>query len=287
MFSIQRNFENSLRSSNDFSPNSGKNRINPHQHTKCKGKVHGTGVFSTPRNCDKNHIPKKKTSSVSSDNLSDTDESKHSKDEVDEIGGGKYVDDDGLWVREVVECKRSEKERQKNDWSRVKAVVNKDKLSTVVEDNNPLNWRGEKDKLGRKISGPVKFSPDPKYQYVPSRVGSFRRKKKSYPEVSFEELFSEALQRKSRKNSGRDRFKDLIELVENSKNIKVRIKGVKSIHEFGDGRFCRRASCHSPSFFYSTINNSVDICVAFPRHCSSAKMLIILIYYNLVTSAVE
>lgn len=209
MFSFQRSFENSLRSGADFCRGSPERR-SLNQHTNCKGKAHGSGNYEkTQKGCEKNHDPKKKHPSVSSE-FSDTDESKISKDEVD---------DDGLWVSEknsknllngeTRENGENDKPK-KSDFKlkgRLSAVLKqaKERLKPVGED---LKNDREKNLSARKISS-ARFNPDDRYAYVMPRVGSFRRKKKHRPEISFEELFNIAMHSKNNK----DNLKDLEELL--------------------------------------------------------------------------
>lgn len=213
MFNIQRSFENSLRFGSD-SPVNLKNRKNPEQHKNCTGKVHGTGKYekTSTKFCDKSITKKSKSSSLSSENCSDTDESK--KSETDSIKV-ENEEDEGIWVSRPKKSTKSEEiiknnKKSNNDFQSPRRLSTGTKLTPVKEN--------EKNSL-RKFSSPSpKLFPN-RYDNVLSRVGSFRKKK--LPEISYDEIINLALHRKSRKISENGHFLNLEELIKNSENSKV------------------------------------------------------------------
>lgn len=216
MFSIQKSFENSLRSGNDLTVNSPKNRKNPEQHKNCTGKIHGTGKYEKDLSkfCDKSLTKKSKSASLSSENCSDTDESK--KSETDSVKVENCDEDEGIWIAGLQP--RTKNEKTHFEKTPKKSLPNIKKLTPVKENENGLVGNSEKNKQ-RKFSSPAKLISNSRYGNVVSRVGSFRKKK--LVEISFDEISNLALRRKSRKISETGNFLDLEELIKNCKNSKV------------------------------------------------------------------
>lgn len=222
MFNIQRSFENSLRSGNDQGLNSLNNRKNPQQHKNCKGKIHGTGHYDANNSkfCEKNITKKSKSSSLSSENCSESDESK--KDETDFIITDKYIENS--WINDLNKknAPKIVEEHLKHPNHDSTDKNNKTEIKPLKSETTDINDKYRKTPEYkkfpvRKISSP-KIISSLKYGNVLSRVGSFRKKKNtSLPEISFEEITSLALHRKSRKLSDSGNFKDLDELLKNFK----------------------------------------------------------------------